>query len=109
MDVDEVKTLNVPQYETLTVAEIMNFSLSYPRVERYMPDEVDLPKVPRQWLINVMAAVIGQDFKNWVYDKIDERNVDMVYKGNNQIAVSQKVFQRLEGATQVSSKFLPPG
>ena len=105
VDVDDAKTVNAPQYESLTVAQILDFTMSYPRVERYLPDEIDLPKVPRGWLINVCAAVIGRPFKNWVYDKIEERNVDMINKNDDNIAVCKKVADRLEGCTQVSSKF----
>ena len=25
----------------------------------YLPDDIDLPKVPKQWLVNVIAAVVG--------------------------------------------------
>ena len=73
-----------------------------------MPEDVDLPKMPRQWIINVCAAVIGTPFKNWVWDKIEEHNMNVQQKDKGQIALSRKVKERLEGCTFVSSKYAQP-
>ena len=43
----------------------------------YLPDEPDLTKVPKQWIMNVCAAVIGSDFKEWVHEQIEDRNALM--------------------------------
>ena len=106
MDTDDVKTLNVPQYESLTVAEILNFASAYPKMDIYLPDDIDLPKVPRSWLINVCTVVIGRPFKDWVSDRIDERNNDVMDRDGDNIGTCAKVAERIEGCTQVSSKCL---
>ena len=77
LHVDNVKYLNVPHYKSLTVDEILVFCSAYPDIQLYLPDDVDLPKVPKQWLINVCAAVIGEPFKHWVKSRIVERNDEM--------------------------------
>ena len=74
---DDVKTINVPMYDSLTVAEILKFADDFNKVDRYMPEDVDLPKMPRQWIINVCAADIGTPFKNWVLDKIEEHSMNV--------------------------------
>ena len=47
LTVDEVKTLHVPQYKNLTLEKIMDFVRDKPRISQYLPDEVDLPKIPK--------------------------------------------------------------
>ena len=66
LHVDLVKTVNVPQYKNLTLEKILEFAITRPLVERYLPDEPDLPKVPKKWIIDICAGVIGEPFKEWV-------------------------------------------
>ena len=56
---DAVKTLTVPQYRNLSVEKILTFISDIPQVENYLPDDPDLEKVPKQWIVNVCAAVVG--------------------------------------------------
>ena len=63
---DAIKTLHVPQYKNLSLEKIMAFVQQRPRAARYLPNEIDLPKVPKQWIVNVCAAVLGTEFKEWV-------------------------------------------
>ena len=63
---DQVKNIHVPQYKNLSLECVMQFISSKDQIDLYLPDEPDLPKVPKQWIMNVCAAVIGADFKVWV-------------------------------------------
>ena len=63
---DDVKNIHIPQYKNLTVERVMEFVATQPGAEHYLPDEPDLAKVPKQWIVNICAAVIGADFKAWV-------------------------------------------
>ena len=63
---EDIKTIYVPQYEGLYLRDIAEFCEQHPNIANYMPDEPDLPKTPKQWIINVCAAVLGQPFKAWV-------------------------------------------
>ena len=40
----------------------------------YMPDQQEIRKVPKQWLANVCATVLGGVFTGWVRARIEERN-----------------------------------
>ena len=44
----------------------MEWIVQQPNIEHYLPDDIDLPKVPKQWIVNVCAAVGGESFKEWV-------------------------------------------
>jgi hypothetical protein len=46
---DKVKVLYVPQYETLSIEEIMTWVLGHwPAIVQYLPDERDRHMLPRQ-------------------------------------------------------------
>ena len=60
---DDVQTMHVPAYKNLSLEKIFGFVAGRPQIESYLPDEPDLAKVPKQWIVNVCAAVIGQPFK----------------------------------------------
>ena len=68
------KHLTVPHFEGLTVEDILEFSTRYPKVADYFPPAKEMPKLPRQWIINVIYTIIGADLERWVADRIDVRN-----------------------------------
>ena len=57
-----IQTVYVPQYEGLYLKDIAEFAVQHPNIAAYMPDDPDLPKTPKQWIINVCATVIGKPF-----------------------------------------------
>ena len=77
---DAVKVIFVPQYKNLTLEKVLAFVGQHPQIDLYLPDAPDLPKVPKQWIMNVCAAVVGQDFKEWVAEQIEDRNALMAEK-----------------------------
>ena len=102
---DDVKTMYVPQYENLTLKKIFQFISPKPKIALYLPDDPDLPKTPKQWIINVCAAVIGQPFKDWVYDQVEERNVLMTKKREMMITMDPMMAQKFQASTHVSCKY----
>jgi hypothetical protein len=54
-----MKNIYAPQYEGLTIETMQQEAIKYPQVAYYLPDAKDLPKVPRQWLANVIYSVAG--------------------------------------------------
>ena len=66
----QVQTIHVPAYENLTLKHIGDFAAQHPAIADYFPDAPDLDKVPKQWICNVLAAVIGQPFRDWVKQQI---------------------------------------
>ena len=53
----------VPQYENLSIERILATARKNPRISDYLPEDRDMHKVPRQWLINVAYTVLGAPFK----------------------------------------------
>ena len=102
--IDDVKTIYVPQYKNLSVEKILEFATEKPRLEQFLPDDIDLPKVPKVWLVNVCAAVLGDVFKDWVRDQVEERNALMADKKEIMIAMDARMAQKFAASTHVSCK-----
>ena len=43
----EIQTLNVPQYESLSIKKMLDFASAYNEVEDYFPDPREIPHLPR--------------------------------------------------------------
>ena len=56
---DDVKVIHVPQYKGLSIEKVLQFVSNKPRIDQYLPDHPDIEKVPKQWIVNVCAAVLG--------------------------------------------------
>ena len=56
------------RYEGLGVKEIRGYlDEHHPEVYLYLPEPtLELPKIPKQWLANVCATVLHEDFSKWV-------------------------------------------
>ena len=104
---DDVKTCHVPQYKRLSIDKIMEFLADKPMVDVYFPDEPDMPKVPKQWIVNVCAAVLGNVFKQWVAEQIEERNAEMADKRDLMIAMDPHMAAKFQASTHMSRKLQP--
>ena len=65
---DSIKTMHVPQYKGLSIDDILEYISDKRMVEYYLPEAVDMPKIPKQWLVDVCATVLGDQFREWVID-----------------------------------------
>ena len=101
---DAVKNIHVPQYKGLSLELILAFVGTKPQIDHYLPDEPDIQKVPKQWIVNVCAAVIGADFKHWVQDQIEERNALMAEKKEIMISMDPEMAAKFAASTHVSRK-----
>ena len=43
----EVKALYIPQYKNLSLEKILEFANEQGGVDHFLPDDVDLPKIPK--------------------------------------------------------------
>ena len=101
---EAIQTVYVPQYEGLYIKDIAEFASQYPNISAYMPDDPDLPKTPKQWIINVCATVIGKPFKTWVVDQVEERNALMAKKKEVMIDMDPQMHAKFHASTHVSRK-----
>ena len=67
--------------------------------------EQEVLKLPRGWLINVGATVIGQPFLDWVKHKILERNAQQAQKQDMLIKMDPALAAAFSNSTHFSSKY----
>ena len=56
-------------------------------------------------MVNICAAVIGDAFKDWVAEQVEERNALMADKREVMIAMDPQMFAKFNASTHVSCKF----
>ena len=61
--------------------------------------------MPRGWIINVGATIVGQPFLDWVKAKIAERNQYMADEGNMLIKMDPALAAAFGNSTHFSSKY----
>ena len=103
---NEIKRFHVPQYDNLTLKCIGEFICQHPAINDYLPDQPDLPKTPKQWIVDVCAAVIGQPFKDWVKEQVEDRNAAMKEKREMMIDIDPEMKAAFQASTHVSRKYL---
>ena len=73
-------------------------------VIKYLPDRLEIKKIPNQWLINVMYTVIKEPFGAWVKQQIEERNRRVAVDKNMLIDMDPEIAEVYAASTSVSSK-----
>ena len=103
---ENAKHLPVPQYEGLGTADILDWCGDHPIVLEYLPDEREIRKIPKQWLINLVYSLVGNDFKAWVRQQIDARNEKHVVSHNLMVALDPEIQKCFKNSTAISSKYI---
>ena len=96
--------LYVPQYEHLSIERILETAKKNPKVPQYLPDDRDMHKVPRQWLINVAYTVIGKPFSDWVKEEVATRNEELAKKQKLLIEMDPEIAKAFYASVNISSK-----
>ena len=103
---DRVVHAHVPAYENLKLADIFNEFLRHQEVIVYLPDDKELRKTPKQWIVNVGATIIGEPFRAWIGERIKERNVAVTTQKNMLISLDPTIAAAFHASTAVSCKCL---
>ena len=74
--------INVPQYEGLTVKDLVKFDETEFDIRKFLP-EYDYHKDPnRSWLCNIINTIIPEKFNKFIDKKIKERNKKLITSQN---------------------------
>ena len=98
----QVRHIAIPQYENLTIQKIADFVAPHHLVHMYLPDEKEIPKVPKQWLANVCHTVLKDTFKNWVKEQVAERNKKLAVDKGCMIELDPEIAEAFHASTKVS-------
>ena len=79
---DRVNVIKVPQYEGLTVKQILAFAQQHAEIQTYLL-EYQYDKIPnREWVWNVVNSLIPQEFKEFIDKKVKERKQNIIKSQN---------------------------
>ena len=97
--------LYVPQYENLSIDRILEQARKVEKVNNYLPEDRDMHKVPRQWLINVTYTLVGEPFSDWAKVEIVNRNEEIARKQKLLIDMDPEIAKAFDKSANISSKF----
>jgi hypothetical protein len=99
----EVKTINIPQFDGLTIERMLYHARSASSVMRALPvREGEIKKLPRAYIANVMYTIIGEPFRDWVEKKVKDRNEKHMLSQNMTIEMDPEVYKAFKASTHVS-------
>ena len=104
---NDVRYLFMPQYDNCSIKAVLEQAANYPEVEHFLPDAKEHHYLPRQWLINVVHTVAGDDFAQWATHQQDARNNKIAVDNNLMIEMDPMILKCFQDSKQVSSKYCP--
>ena len=58
--------------------------------------------MPRQWVCNIIATIVGRPFVDWVKTRVNERNAALIKDRNLGIAMDPAIAAAFHASTAVS-------
>jgi len=105
---DALKRITIPHYEGLGIKEICNYLMQHEAtVAPWLPDMIEIPRLPKDYLGNVAFTVLGDPFGQWVKAQIEERNSKVLLEKNNAVEMDPEMAAAFHQSTAVSSKYRP--
>ena len=104
---DKAKHLHVPHYEHLTIEKMLKFAEEYNEggALKYLPkDKLDIDRLPRQYIINVLYTLCEDAFDKWVQTTISARNNNIVQQRDLLIEMDPEMAKIFRQSTSISSR-----
>lgn len=101
----EICHISVPHYETLALKDIKTFIVNYPDIWNYLPAEIELTKLPRQYICNIIATREFFNFSSWIRNRVETRNESVKSKKNMNIEMDPELAEIFSASTKVSCKY----
>ena len=100
-----VRHISVPHYESLSLEKITEFCRGQPNnIHNYMPDRLEIHKISREWICNIVATVLKNKFTDWIDEQIKIRNEEVRDKKDMDIELDEDVYAAFKASTSVSCK-----
>ena len=105
MKKDDARRKYCPQYKGLSIESIMEFGSHHAVTERYLPHPKDRYRLPRSYIVDLFATLIGDDFDEFVASKIQARHEHVSASNNLMLSLDPAVAKLFESSKAVSSKY----
>ena len=100
--------LHVPQYDHLRIEDLLGFAAecNHGAALKYLPrDQLDIDRLPRQYVINVIYTLCGEDFEKWISKTIESRNDQLLKQRDLLIEMDPAIAKIFKESTSVSRKY----
>ena len=101
---EDVQHIHVPQYEALSLDNILECGLAYPEVANALPIIREVRKMPRAYLCNLIYTLVGEEFKKWVNRRCQQRDESIATEQNLNIQLDPKIAEAFLASTAISRK-----
>ena len=71
---------------------------------KHLPDVKEIPKLPKQFLINILYTVVGDNFAAWISARIRARNEKLQADKDLNISIDPGLLAAFQNSNAVSSK-----
>ena len=89
---DNVKHIVIPQFDGLSIEDLLAYASNYPEVLRALPiAQKEIKKLPRQYIANIIHTIVGQPFKTWVHGRVEARNQKVAEEGEMMIELDPEI------------------
>jgi hypothetical protein len=82
----------------------MEFGRKTDHVRHYLPEERDLHRLPRQFIVNIIFTIVQDPFKVWVKERIKARNDTVAENRSLLISLDPEIAAAFRNSVNISSK-----
>ena len=100
----EIQVLFAPLYKGLSIETFLEEAKKYPGVMEYLPDQRDMHRLPRQYIVNVVHTVVGQPIKDFVNAAIKARNDQVAENRHLILELDPEIAEAFKQSLNISSK-----
>ena len=97
-----IKHLQVPQYEGLQIKHLLEQAKMSQEILDRLPCEKEIKKLPKQYIINIIYTIVGQQFAEWVKVIVDQRHQHIKDKRDLMIEVDPEIAAAFNASNAVS-------
>ena len=100
----DVKVLHAPLYKGLSIEKLLAEGKKTPRVAEYLPEERDIHRLPRQFVVNLIYTIVGEGIKSFVTKAIKKRNDQIAENRHLIIELDPEIAAAFQQSVNISSK-----
>ena len=98
----DIRLQNVPNFEGLAIKDMLEFAKLHPVALEALPlEKRELEKLPRWYIANIIRTQVGLAFKNWVDQRVTERN-QKVTQEKDMIEMDAEIADIYNKSTSIS-------
>ena len=101
-----MKNIEIPYFENLTLKDFKKIVYENDQVSIFFPDREDYYLLPRDYVGNMLHSILGDEFRNWVILKINERNLEYNVKHGKMLSVIPEIAKVVAETTDIPGRWM---